>query len=68
MTDEYRFVEEQNNLFAQGRSEHGNVVTNAEGGESYHNYGLAIDFALENDNGEITWDTEYDGNGNGKSD
>lgn len=36
--------------------------------ESYHNYGLAIDFALQKKDGSIIWDMEYDGNQNGKSD
>ncbi len=64
----YRTPEEQNNLYEKGRSQQGSVVTNAQGGESYHNYGLAIDFALETEDGEIIWNTEYDGNENGKSD
>ena len=42
-------------------------MTNAKGGESYHNYGLAVDFAVEAD-GEVIWDVSYDGNDNGKSD
>jgi peptidoglycan L-alanyl-D-glutamate endopeptidase CwlK len=43
LTDGYRSIEEQNNLYAKGRSEPGQIVTNAEGGQSYHNYGLAGD-------------------------
>lgn len=34
---------QQNFLYAQGRSVPGNIVTKAKGGQSYHNYGLAID-------------------------
>lgn len=68
ITDGYRTIEEQNALYEQGRSKEGQVVTHASGGESYHNYGLAIDFALRLNNGEVIWDMEYDGNGNGKSD
>ncbi|MEW9676087.1 M15 family metallopeptidase [Lentibacillus sp. L22] len=68
ITEETRPIDEQNELYAQGRSTSGDIVTNARGGESYHNYGLAIDYALRKDNGEITWDTQYDGNNNGKSD
>ncbi|WP_082238348.1 M15 family metallopeptidase [Salinicoccus sp. YB14-2] len=67
LTDGFRTHEEQDALYAQGRTEPGNIVTNARGGESYHNYGLAVDFAVVND-GQIMWDTSYDGNGNGKSD
>lgn len=40
---------EQNRLYRQGRSEPGAVVTNARGGESYHNYGLAFDFMFKDD-------------------
>ena len=43
-------------------------MTQARGGESYHNYGLAIDFALRLENGEVVWDIERDGNRNGKRD
>lgn len=68
ITEGYRSVEEQNALYRQGRSESGNIVTNAEGGTSYHNYGLAIDFALVNEDGQTIWDLEYDGNGDGTSD
>lgn len=39
----YRSREEQNKLYAQGRSKPGIVVTNARGGYSYHNYRLAFD-------------------------
>jgi peptidoglycan L-alanyl-D-glutamate endopeptidase CwlK len=41
-----RTIDEQNALYAQGRTKPGNKVTNAKGGSSYHNYGLAVDFAL----------------------
>lgn len=68
ITDGFRSIERQNALYEQGRSTGGSIVTNAEGGTSYHNYGLAIDFALENEAGEAIWDMEYDGNENGKSD
>lgn len=68
ITDGLRTFDDQETLFAMGRSVEGNKVTNARGGESYHNYGLAIDYALRNSNGEIIWDTAYDGNGNGEPD
>ncbi|SER36304.1 peptidoglycan L-alanyl-D-glutamate endopeptidase CwlK [Gracilibacillus ureilyticus] len=68
ITDDFRSVEEQNAIYARGRSEGGTVVTNAKGGESYHNYGLAIDFAIQPNPGEAIWDLEYDGNNNGESD
>ncbi|WP_338541194.1 M15 family metallopeptidase [Paenibacillus tundrae] len=68
ITHGYRSIEEQDALFDQGRSSTGNIVTNARGGESYHNYGLAIDFALRTPQGEIVWDMERDDNGNGEPD
>ncbi|MBR2565117.1 MAG: M15 family metallopeptidase [Paenibacillus sp.] len=68
ITHGFRSIEEQNALFAQGRSASGSIVTNARGGESYHNYGLAIDFALRTPDGDIVWDMERDDNGNGKAD
>lgn len=68
ITDGFRSIEEQQALYRQGRQTSEAIVTYAEGGESYHNFGLAIDFALRLDDGSIVWDTEYDGNGNGRSD
>ncbi|ACT03991.1 M15 family metallopeptidase [Paenibacillus sp. JDR-2] len=68
ITDDFRSSEEQNTLYKKGRSEPGQVVTNVKGGASYHNYGLAVDFALVKPDGDVIWDMEYDGNGNGKSD
>lgn len=38
-----RTFEEQDALFAQGRTRPGQIVTRARGGESNHNYGLAVD-------------------------
>lgn len=38
-----RTFEEQNRLFAQGRTLPGPIVTRARGGQSNHNYGLAVD-------------------------
>uniref|UniRef100_UPI00403F81C5 M15 family metallopeptidase n=1 Tax=Niallia sp. XMNu-256 TaxID=3082444 RepID=UPI00403F81C5 len=68
ITDEYRSFEEQDKLYDKGRRTPGRVVTHSEGGESYHNFGLAVDFALQLENGDVIWDIEYDGNGNGQSD
>lgn len=53
-----RTIEEQNALYAQGRTKPGNKVTNAKGGTSYHNYGLAIDIAELKD-GKINWNFDY---------
>ncbi|WP_420810407.1 M15 family metallopeptidase [Halobacillus ihumii] len=68
ITDGLRTKQEQDALYAQGRSAEGRIVTYASGGESYHNYGLAIDFALRLDNGDVIWDRNHDGNDNGQSD
>ncbi|SEN71043.1 peptidoglycan L-alanyl-D-glutamate endopeptidase CwlK [Amphibacillus marinus] len=68
ITDGFRSFEEQEQLYEQGRSNEGSIVTNAQAGQSYHNYGLAIDFALQNQAGDIIWDMAYDGNQNGESD
>lgn len=68
ITDGFRSSSEQDQLYAKGRTVPGNVVTQARGGESYHNYGLAVDFALKNAAGQPIWDMAYDGNGNGKAD
>lgn len=64
ITETIRSFERQNKLYDQGRTTAGDIVTYARGGESYHNYGLAIDFAIEDADGNLTWDIHYDGNGN----
>ena len=46
ITQGLRTIAEQNALYAQGRTTKGNVVTNAKGGYSWHNFGYAIDFVL----------------------
>jgi peptidoglycan L-alanyl-D-glutamate endopeptidase CwlK len=43
ITSGLRTWEEQDKLYAQGRTAPGSKVTNARGGESNHNYGLAFD-------------------------
>ena len=43
VTQGLRTVEEQDALYAQGRTLPGSVVTNCRGGSSYHNFGLACD-------------------------
>ena len=44
ITSTYRDIESQNALYAQGRTKPGKKVTNAKGGQSWHNYQLALDF------------------------
>ena len=41
-----RTYAEQDGLYAQGRTRPGNVVTNARGGYSNHNFGIAFDVGL----------------------
>lgn len=61
-----RTFAEQDKLYAQGRTAPGARVTNAKGGQSYHNYGLAIDIVLlvdKDGNGTYetaVWDTRTD--------
>lgn len=56
-----RTFAEQDALYAKGRTKPGPKVTNAKAGSSYHNYGLAIDFAfLVKDKGVISWDDKKD--------
>lgn len=42
----FRSIERQNQLYAQGRTNPGSIVTNAKAGESFHNYGVAVDFVF----------------------
>lgn len=50
----YRTIDEQNELYAQGRTNPGNIVTKAKGGQSFHNFGLAVDLAVVV-SGKIDW-------------
>lgn len=68
ITDGLRTVQEQDALYRQGRTADGQIVTNVKGGDSFHQYGLAFDFALRAKDGEVLWDLKYDGNHNGLSD
>jgi peptidoglycan L-alanyl-D-glutamate endopeptidase CwlK len=44
-----RTFAESDALYAQGRTKPGPIVTKAAAGQSYHNYGLAFDFAMVTD-------------------
>lgn len=55
ITDGYRSYEEQADLYAQGRTTAGDVVTNAQPGESYHNYGLGFDVVIMREDGSANW-------------
>ena len=69
-----RSYAEQDVLFAQGRTTKGKRVTNARGGRSYHNFGLAFDIVLIVDrdgNGtyeSASWETNVDFDGDGRHD
>ena len=54
LTSTYRDIESQDALYAQGRTSPGNIVTNARGGSSFHNYRVAFDF-LPIVNGKADW-------------
>lgn len=78
ITQGFRGIEYQNQLFSQGRKlvngewqvvDKSKIVTNAKGGRSFHNYGLAVDFALLLPNGATaSWDTRRDGDSDGHKD
>lgn len=46
-------------LWRQGRTTKGPIVTNSKGGQSYHNYGLALDFVIQV-NGLPKWTVNND--------
>ena len=70
-----RTFAEQDELYTQGRTKLYDasgkklgIVTKAKGGQSIHNYGLAIDILLIVDNKTASWDTVADFDKDGKSD
>ena len=67
-----RTFECQDELYALGRTKPGKIVTNARGGDSLHNYGLACDFVLdgmpEKPGVQWSWDTKADFKANGRGD
>lgn len=61
----FRSYAEQNALYAKGRTKPGSVVTNARGGYSNHNFGLAVDYFLTDKEGKTAhWDIRRDMNAN----
>ncbi|WP_237178915.1 M15 family metallopeptidase [Paenibacillus sp. MMS18-CY102] len=69
ITQGLRTVVEQDALYAQGRTKSGQIVTNARGGYSNHNFGVAIDFALLMPDGRsVSWDMTRDGDGDRRAD
>jgi peptidoglycan L-alanyl-D-glutamate endopeptidase CwlK len=70
-----RTFAEQDALYAQGRTRlfdsKGNrlgIVTKAKGGQSIHNFGLALDIVLIKDNKTASWEDNIDFDKDGKAD
>lgn len=57
ITHGLRTFAEQAALYAKGRTAAGKIVTYAQAGRSYHNYGLAIDFVPLNLKKQAIWNT-----------
>jgi hypothetical protein len=51
LTEGFRTYEQQDWYYAQGRTRPGPIITSARGGESYHNFGVAVDLALFDQSG-----------------
>lgn len=61
ITQGLRTIAEQDALHAQGRTKPGQIVTNARGGYSFHNFGVAIDFCLLKPDGKsVSWEVGRD--------
>jgi hypothetical protein len=56
VTSGFRTIEEQNKLYAQGRTTAGNIVTNAKGLESKHCQGKAFDIVFRKTGYEGNWE------------
>lgn len=69
-----RTYKEQDDLYAQGRTKPGKIITQAKGGQSYHNFGLAFDIVLLKDTDEngtfetASWETNKDFDRDGRAD
>ena len=55
VTATYRSSQEQEELYAQGRTKPGSIVTNAKGGQSFHNHRVAVD-VVPVISGKAVWD------------
>lgn len=56
VTSTYRSIDSQDALYAQGRTTPGRIVTNAKGGQSFHQWRVAYD-VVPLVNGKPVWDT-----------
>ncbi len=54
-TQGFRTYAEQKQIWCQGRTQPGKIVTNAMPGESAHNFGLAVDFMRIDGHGQPDW-------------
>lgn len=65
ITQGLRTWQEQDKLYAKGRTippiGKANIVTNARGGQSWHNFGLAFDVVLLDAIGKADWDMSHPG-------
>jgi LysM repeat protein len=65
VTQGLRTWEEQDQLYAKGRTKapigRQFIVTNARGGQSWHNFGLAFDIVVLDALGKTDWDTSHPG-------
>lgn len=62
--ESYRTFDRQEDLYAQGRTTEGRVVTRARPGESWHNYGLAVDLVFDGSAAsgiQWSWDGDHVG-------
>lgn len=55
VVDGFRTFSEQQQRFEQGRTVPGTVLTDRQAGHSWHNYGLAVDIVLNDDDGHPVW-------------
>ncbi len=57
----FRTFAEQDKLYAKGRDKKkpGKIVTNAKGGQSYHNYGVAFDVVEIKSNGKLNYNFDW---------
>ena len=65
VTQGLRTWDEQDALYAKGRTAEPvgkkYIITNAKGGQSFHNFGLAFDVAVLDAAGKMDWDTGHPG-------
>jgi peptidoglycan L-alanyl-D-glutamate endopeptidase CwlK len=60
VTSARRTIAEQNKLYDQGRTKPGNIVTKAKGGQSAHNFGLAVDLCPLDKEKDLWWNAPDD--------